>query len=99
MGRRRSGRQRGGGRHTPAPLCEAKTVKRNVTRAVRLVILRDLQRFGFLEGLTLEDIGTRLEVNRSTILRDLRDLPELEEELRRQRALWRGDVPHLDGLG
>ena len=75
-------------------LVGSESAKRNTTRAARLVILRDLQRFGYLEGLTLEEIGNRFEVNRSTILRDLRDLPEVGAELERLRTLWRGD---LDG--
>jgi hypothetical protein len=65
------------------------TVKRNATRAARLLILRDLDRAGYLEGLTLQAIGDRLQVHRSTVLRDLRDLPEVTAELERLRALWR----------
>lgn len=65
-------------------------MKRNATKAARLLILRSLSRAGYLEGLSLQDIGDRFGVNRSTILRDLRDLPEVDAELERLRAQWRG---------
>jgi hypothetical protein len=64
--------------------------KRTATKAARLILLRNLRRLGYLEGMTLEQIGNRLHVNRSTILRDLRDLDGIEPELERLRATWRG---------
>lgn len=61
---------------------------RTPTAAARLIILRNLQRAGYLDDLTLEEIAGRFGVNRSTILRNLRALPEVEAELDRLQALW-----------
>lgn len=42
---------------------------KHLTRSARLVVLRDLRRAGYLEGMTLQQIADRLGgLNRSTIL-------------------------------
>ena len=56
-----------------------KAKKRNVNKAQRLIILRDLQDEGLLEGRSLQEIADAFDcdLHRSTIMRDLRDLEEL----------------------
>jgi excisionase family DNA binding protein len=60
--------------------------KSTVSKGARLILLRDLRIANLLEGLTLQEIGDALGVNRSTILRDLRDLDAAEAEYRRLMA-------------
>lgn len=63
--------------------------KPHLTRAARIVLLRDLRRAGQLDGLTLDQIAERLAVgHRSTILRTLRDLDALEGEIATLREAW-----------
>jgi excisionase family DNA binding protein len=60
--------------------------KRTTSKGARLLLLRDLKTAGLLEGLTLQEIGDVIGHNRSTIMRDLRDLEHVEEEYRRIMA-------------
>ena len=54
---------------------------RSVYKAARLIILLDLADAGLLEGLSLQQIADMFgdAPNRSTILRDLRQLPKLRK--------------------
>lgn len=71
--------------------------RRTATKAARLILFRDLQRAGYLHDLTLQAIGDRFGVNRSTVLRDLRALELVGPELERLRDQWRaGDLPTVD---
>jgi hypothetical protein len=64
---------------------------RILSKAARVAILFELDRSGYLEGLTLQQIADLFDVgHRSTILRDLRImedvkdvLPEMRERLKR----------------
>lgn len=60
--------------------------KRTSTKAGRLMLLYHLRRDGVIDDLTLQEIGDALGVNRSTILRDLRDLDDVEAEYRHLMA-------------
>jgi DNA-binding transcriptional MerR regulator len=64
--------------------------KRTVSKGARLLLLRDLKAAGLLEGLTLQEIGDALGHNRSTIMRDLNDLEQVEREHERimSRQPW-----------
>ena len=53
----------------------------------RMLLLLHLREEGILDGLTLEEIGQVCEVNRSTILRDLRELDVVEAEYRHLMAV------------
>ena len=53
-------------------------VKATISKAGRLLLLLRLREAGVLEGQTLQAIGDVLRVNRSTILRDLRMLADVE---------------------
>lgn len=66
-----------------------KREKRAVTKAARMLLLRDLRRAGYLDGMTLRQIAARFDVNASTILHDLRCLSDIEPELERLIAAWR----------
>ena len=62
-------------------------MKRTIkSKAGRLVLLLRLRDAGVLEGQTLQAIGDVLGVNRSTILRDLEVLDQVEEEYQRLMA-------------
>jgi excisionase family DNA binding protein len=66
---------------------EEKTpVETTISKAGRLVLLLRLRDAGVLEDQTLQAIGGVLGVNRSTILRDLLVLDQVEEEYRRMMA-------------
>ena len=52
-------------------------MKRNLTKASRLLVLLTARRDGALEGLSLQQIAAAFGVNASTICRDLQDLEEL----------------------
>jgi len=56
--------------------------KRTLTKAGRMTLLHHLRQDGLLEGLTLQEIGAVLGLNRSTIMRDLRELDAVEAEYR-----------------
>jgi len=56
--------------------------KRTLTKSGRLMLLHHLRRDGVIADLTLQEIGDALNVNRSTILRDLRELDVVEREYR-----------------
>lgn len=57
-----------------------------ITKAARLVILLELHDHYLLKGRTLEQIAQVFGVgHRSTILRDLRELPALRREIERMR--------------
>ena len=56
------------------------------TKAGRLLLLHRLREAGVIEGRTLQEIGDALGVNRSTILRDLRVLDQVEAEYQRLMA-------------
>jgi len=65
-------------------LGDGRSMKRLIRgKAGRLVLLLRLRDAGVLEGQTLQAIGTALGVDRSTILRDLRVLDQVEEEYHR----------------
>jgi hypothetical protein len=77
---------------------------RTLAKAARVVILFELDRSGYLEGLTLQQIADLFDVgHRSTILRDLRImedvkevLPEMRERLKRdyfEDETMAGDLP------
>jgi hypothetical protein len=59
------------------------TTKRTTTKAGRLLLLHWLRDAGALNGLTLQAIGDALDVNRSTILRDMQELDLAEAEYQR----------------
>lgn len=56
------------------------------TKAGRLLLLYRLREAGVLDGRTLQSVGDVLGVNRSTILRDLRVLDQVETEYQRLLA-------------
>ena len=67
---------------------EQPTVKATIrSKAGRLVLLMRLRGAGVLEGQTLQAIGDVLGVERSTIMRDLRVLDQVEEEYQQLMAL------------
>lgn len=57
--------------------------KRTISKAARLMILHRLRADGLLDDLTLQAIGDAFGLNRSTVMRDLRDLDQVEEEYER----------------
>jgi len=56
--------------------------KRTSSKAARLMILYHLRQDGIIADLTLQEIGDALGFNRSTIMRDLRELDSVEQEYR-----------------
>lgn len=60
--------------------------KRTLTKAGRMLLLHRLQEHEALDDLTLQAMGEILGVNRSTILRDLRELDQVEAEYNRLMA-------------
>jgi DNA-binding MarR family transcriptional regulator len=50
-----------------------------VPRVARLAALLEARKHGWLEGKTFQEIGDLLGVNRSTIMRNLRELDEYEQ--------------------
>ena len=56
--------------------------KRTISKAGRLMLLYRMREAGITDDLTLQDMGEALGVNRSTIMRDLRELDEVEAEYR-----------------
>lgn len=60
--------------------------KRTTTKAGRLMLLHHLSSDGITDDLTLQELGDALGVNRSTILRDLRELDDVEAEYHRLMA-------------
>ena len=58
-------------------------MRTTISKAGRLVLLLRLRDAGVLEDQTLQAIGDVLGVNRSTILRDLRVLDQVEAEYQR----------------
>ena len=65
---------------------------RNLTKAARVVILFELDRSGYLEGLTLQQIADLFDVgHRSTILRDLRIMEDVKEVLPEMRERLKRD--------
>ena len=61
-------------------------MRTTISKAGRLMLLLRLRDAGVLEDQTLQAIGDELGVNRSTILRDLRVLDQVEAEYRRLMA-------------
>jgi excisionase family DNA binding protein len=61
-------------------------MKRTTTKAGRLVLLWRLRQEGVLEGRTLQALGDLLGVDRSTIMRDLREVDRVEAEYKRLMA-------------
>lgn len=51
-------------------------------RLARLAALLEARRRGWLKDHTLQEIADLLEVNRSTIMRNLRDLDEFDQAVR-----------------
>ena len=68
--------------------------KRSVTKSGRLLVLLRLREQGLLDEMTLQEIGDVLGLNRSTIMRDLRELDAIEAEYQRRKAsldvVWAG---------
>lgn len=60
--------------------------RKTLTKAGRMLLLLRLQEQGVLNDLTLQAIGDVLNVNRSTIHRDLQDLERVEREYRQLMA-------------
>jgi predicted DNA-binding transcriptional regulator YafY len=69
--------------------------ERPETKAARLVVLRELRQAGYLEGQTLQSIANVFDVNRSTILRDLRTLDAAETLLPETRQKWINSHPPI----
>jgi len=67
----------------------------NVTRAARLMVLHELAEAGYLEGMTLQAIANVFDVHRSTIMRDLRVLPEMGPLVRDGREKWMRAYPRM----
>jgi len=61
-------------------------MKATISKAGRLVLLLRLREAGVLEDQTLQSIGDAVGVNRSTILRDMQVLDQVEEEYQRLMA-------------
>jgi excisionase family DNA binding protein len=57
--------------------------KKTLTKTGRMLLLLRLQEQGVLNDLTLQAIGDILDVNRSTIHRDLEELEKVEREYQR----------------
>lgn len=45
----------------------------------RIIALRRARRYGWLQGRTLQDIADAVDVNRSTILRNLREMDCIDQ--------------------
>ena len=60
--------------------------KATLTKAGRMLLLHRLQERDLLDDLTLQAIGDELGVDRSTVLRDLRELEKVEKEYERLLA-------------
>lgn len=58
------------------------------TRTARLLVLMRLQDDGFLDGLSQAEIGRRMGVNRSTILRDLQVIKNIRSLYRKHVLAW-----------
>lgn len=60
---------------------------RSVYKAARLIILLDLDDAGLLDGMSLQQIADMFndDLNRSTILRDLRQLPKVRNVVKTMR--------------
>lgn len=60
---------------------------RSVYKAARLIILLDLDDAGLLDGMSLQQIADMFndDLNRSTILRDLRQLPKVRSVIKAMR--------------
>jgi NADH:ubiquinone oxidoreductase subunit E len=54
-----------------------KTDHANIQHAARIIALDRAQRNGWLNNKTLQEIADHLDVHRSTIMRNLRDLSEI----------------------
>ena len=67
------------------------TAKRSLTKAARMLLLRDLRRAGYLDHLSLRQIARRFGVNASTIHDDLQCLADIEPEIERLFAAWRAE--------
>lgn len=55
-----------------------------LNKSARLVVLLDMDDHGLLDGVSLQKIADLFDqpgLNRSTILRDIRELPALREEI------------------
>ncbi len=61
--------------------------KRSLTKSGRLLVLLRLRDQGLLEEMTLQEVGDALGLNRSTILRDIRELDAIEAEYQRIMAI------------
>ncbi len=62
-------------------------MKRALTKAGRLLVLLRLRQQGSLDGVTLQEIADQFGVNRSTIMRDLREIDQAEAEYQRIKNL------------
>jgi DNA-binding IclR family transcriptional regulator len=51
---------------------------KSLNHVARVIALQRARRMGWLEGRSLQEIGAELGVNRSTVMRNLRDLDEIE---------------------
>jgi len=54
-------------------------IDRDVRHAARVIALYRARRMGWLDGKTLQEIATPLGVNRSTIMRNIRDLDQVDQ--------------------
>lgn len=54
------------------------TIDKDIRHVARVLALRRAQRNGWLEGRSLQDMADQLDVHRSTVMRNLRDLEEVE---------------------
>lgn len=55
-----------------------------INKSARLVVLLDLDEHGFLDGISLQKIADLFDqpgLNRSTILRDIKELPAVRREI------------------
>lgn len=60
--------------------------QRTAKKTARMLLLLHLKDAGVLDDLSFAEVGRILDVSRSTILRDMQDLPIVEAEYRRLMA-------------
>lgn len=65
--------------------------KRTTAKAGRMLTLHWLKKAGSLAGMTMRQIGPKLDVSAATICRDLQQLENAEVEHERLKAAWDED--------